>query len=110
MYTLKQKKKAVNLYYKYDKHLPLVLTKLGYPSVNSLRNWIKEYENTGKIHKNYSRKARFSKEDINKAIKYYKTHGKSITDTIKALGYPCKFTLQKWLLKYEPSYKPRYKK
>ena len=110
MYTYKQKIKAIKLYYKYDKHLSLVVNKLGYPMVNSLRNWIKEYEEDGDVRKSYTRKKKYSKEDINKAINYFKEHGRSITGTIKALGYPCRYTLEKWLIKYESSYKPKMKK
>ena len=109
MYTLKQKKKAIKLYYQCNKHISVVVRQLGYPGITCLRNWVKEYETNGKVNVSYKRKPRFSKEDINKAIEYYKTHGRNITDTVKTLGYPCRYTFQKWLMEYEPSYKPRIK-
>ena len=110
MFTYKQKKKAINLYYKYNKHLAKVVNKLGYPSVNALRLWIREYEKTGKISSKYRKKARFTKQEIDDAINYYYDHGENMKETVKALGYPCRYTLQKWLMSYSKKYKPRTKK
>ena len=37
MFTYKQKKKAIDLYYKFNKHIAPVINKLGYPSETALR-------------------------------------------------------------------------
>lgn len=52
MYTYEERKKAVDLYFKYDQALAATTKKLGYPSVGALRQWIREFQSSGKLHKN----------------------------------------------------------
>lgn len=42
----------------------------------------------GNLTKNYHRKSKYSDEEIKKAVNYYLNHGKSISRTIRNLGYP----------------------
>ncbi|WP_440132561.1 hypothetical protein [Enterococcus faecium] len=44
MYTYEERKKAVDLYFKYDQALTATTKKLGYPSVGALRQWIREFQ------------------------------------------------------------------
>ena len=110
MYSYKQKIKAVKFYFNNGESLAYTINSLGYPHVNSLRDWIEEYKRDGTLTKKYHRPTKFTKKEINEALKYFRNHGHSIGRTIKALGYPCDETLREWLNKYEPSYKPKTKK
>lgn len=43
MYTKDQKLKAINLFYQYNRAWVAVTRDLGYPSVGTLKAWIKAY-------------------------------------------------------------------
>lgn len=108
MYTYEQRKAAVDAYYQYGERITYTCKKLGYPpSETSLRNWIKEFKENGDLRVGYKKRVWFTDQQIKEAIDFYKEHGESITYTIKSLGYPCRYTLQKWLIKYCPEYKPK---
>ncbi len=70
---------------------------LGYPSKNTLYRWHKEYLETGKLSDKKDRKGTYTKEQRAAAVKYYLEHGKSVSKTIAALGYPRKPALCDWL-------------
>ncbi|HIV99046.1 MAG TPA: DUF4817 domain-containing protein [Candidatus Ornithospirochaeta avicola] len=52
MYSLEDRKKAIELYLKYGRHASIVMRELGYPDYKSLIAWVKEYEETGTLRKN----------------------------------------------------------
>ncbi len=97
MYTYEQKKKAVDLFIQYDLSPAAVRHELGYPSKNMIYNWYHEYIETGTISDPKEKPRKYTKEQREKAVKYYLEHGKSISKTIDALGYPKKTTLGEWL-------------
>ncbi|SHD77692.1 conserved protein of unknown function [[Clostridium] ultunense Esp] len=97
MYTLEEKKKAVDLYIQYDKQLLKTINTLGYLSRNSLRKWYYEFRDSGKFKSKYTRKQKYTKEQREKAIKYYFDHESNATKTIAALGYPCRAILKVWI-------------
>lgn len=98
MYTYEKRMKAVLLYIKYDKSPSAVIYELGYPSRNILASWYKEYVETGVLHGEDNKwKSKYSAEQRKTAITYYLEHGRSISRTVRALGYPKKTTLADWL-------------
>ncbi len=44
MYSKKDKKRAIGLYYQYEHSWRAVACKLGYSSLGALKRWINEYE------------------------------------------------------------------
>ena len=97
MYTLEEKKKAVDLFIKYDLSPAAVIHELGYPSKGRLYKWYQEYKETGELSDYKKQSGKYTKEQRETAVKYYLEHGKSISRTINALGYPKKTTLCDWL-------------
>lgn len=102
MYSLEEKKKAVDLYIQYDKQLSKTIKTFGYPSRNSLRGWYYEFRDSGEFKDTYTRKQRYSEDEKEKAIKYYFEHGTNATKTIAALGYPCRAVLKQWIAEKFP--------
>ncbi|MDD2482593.1 MAG: IS3 family transposase [Lutispora sp.] len=97
MYSLEEKKKAVDLYIQYDKQLLKTVETLGYPSRNSLRKWYYEFRDSGAFKDKYTRGQKYTEEQKEKAIRYYLDHGSNATKTIAALGYPCRPILKAWI-------------
>lgn len=97
MYSYANRLKAVELYIKYDLSVAAVLHELGYPSRNMLRKWHKEYVETGGLHKKHRKKPKYTSKQKKEAVEYYFDHGRSISRTIKAIGYPNRETLREWL-------------
>lgn len=98
MYTSEQKIKAVELYIKYDLRPGPVMVELGYPKSRvSLRAWWREYlENDGEIHEGY--KSKYTSEQRAVAVAYYLEHGRSVSSTRRALGFPdCDDVLIRWI-------------
>lgn len=97
-YTNEEKLKTVQLYIKYDKSPAAVRYELGYPTRNCLYRWYQEYiQNGNDFPDGHTNKSKYSEEQRKNAVEYYRTHGKSISGTIRALGYPEKTTLCDWL-------------
>jgi transposase-like protein len=95
MYSYEQRKRAVLLYIKYDFSPSTVIRELGYSNRVMLRKWYAEFKENGDLHR--ARKARYTPEQRELAITYYKEHGKCIARTVKALGYPCRALLGEWV-------------
>ncbi|MBO6383959.1 IS3 family transposase [Enterococcus casseliflavus] len=104
MYTYEERKKAVDLYFKYDQALAATTKKLGYPSVGALRQWIREFQSSDKLHKKYQRtswKYMLAQKEV--AVNHYLDYGQCYARTIRKFGYPNKTTLRKWVEEYAPS-------
>ena len=97
MFTYEDRRIAVDLYYKQHGNGAAVIRELGYPSRNALRQWVKDFKRDGDLHKRHKRKSKFSKEECEFAVKHYLEHRKSIIKTIRAIGYPSRYTLFQWL-------------
>lgn len=97
MYTLEQRRKAVELFIANGHNDSLVIWILGYPSPNALRQWWAEYEQTGTLHEKCLPKPRFTTKQIDAAVEYYLDHGHSLIGTCRALGYPNRGTLAQWI-------------
>ncbi|MEW6081725.1 MAG: IS3 family transposase [Bacillota bacterium] len=98
MYTLEDRMRAVSLYLKYGGHSAAVRRELGYPTKNTLKHWVREYNATGALHDGYrGRPPKYSNEQKQAAVDYYLEHGRSLRRSIQALGYPNRETLRQWL-------------
>lgn len=106
MFSYEERKKAVDLYFKYHKNSAAVIRELGYPSRGALRYWIKEFEE-GVLHKKHKRKSKYTDEQRYYAINHYLEHGKSISKTIRAIGYPNRYTMSLWLKEDVEGYESR---
>lgn len=96
-YSCEEKMKAVELYIKYDCSPSAVIYELGYPSRGRLSKWYQEYLKTGTVSDENEHRSKYTAEQRAEAIKYYLEHGRSVSKTIRALGYPKKTALCDWL-------------
>lgn len=81
MYSYKDRKKAVNLYLKYDKSACSVVRELEYPTFNMLKLWYREYLEEGDLHKESQMQSGYTAEEKKAVIQYYQEHGRSLTRT-----------------------------
>ena len=103
MYTYEQRMKAVELYIQYDHSCASVLHELGYPEdARSVKLWYKEYKENGDLHHEYNGKDHYTDEDIQKAVDHFLSHGKCISRTVRALGYPSRQILRDWIKEKAP--------
>lgn len=107
MYSYEERIKAVKLYIQYDRSITAVRRELGYPSRQMLLHWYAEYVENGDLHKAYKVPVRFTEEQKQRAVQHYMEHGKNASRTIKALRYPCRQVLSKWLDEVFPDRKKR---
>ena len=102
MYSYEDRMKAVMLYIKYDFSAADTVRELGYPTRQMLVRWYREYEATGELHRQYKREPRHTPERMQAAVDYYLSHGRCISRTVKAMGYPSRATLRKWIDQLAP--------
>ena len=96
MYSKEEREKAIKLYIKYDKCAADVIHELGYPDRKTLTGWYNVYLETGMFWKHGSRRPKFTLEQKKAAVEYYLEHGRNLSRTVRALGYPSRETLRKW--------------
>ncbi|HHW27501.1 MAG TPA: transposase [Firmicutes bacterium] len=99
VYSLEDRMKAVDLYFKYGGGSAAVRRELGYPSKRALKLWVREYKSTGALHEKYYgvHRPKYSEEQKQAAVDYYLEHGRSLRRSVDALGYPNRETLRQWL-------------
>ncbi|WP_022981337.1 IS3 family transposase [Ideonella sp. B508-1] len=102
MYSYEDRLRAVQLYIKLDKRIGLTIRQLGYPTKNALKAWYREYEQSQALRAGYTRPAKFSQAEKERAVEHCLEHGRCIAVTIKALGYPCQSLLSAWLQELHP--------
>ena len=105
MFSYEERIKAVKLLLQYDMSYSTVIRELGYPSKETLWNWYNEYSQNGDLHQNYIKQPKFSEEEKQRAVNYYLEHGRSVSRTVKKLGYPSRPVLDKWILELAPEKK-----
>lgn len=69
MYTLEERKKAVDLFIKYDLSPAAVIHELGYPSKGRLYKWYQEYKETGELSDHKKQSGKYTKEQREKAAR-----------------------------------------
>ena len=103
MYSYDERRQAVDLYLKLGKRIRATIRQLGYPTKNALKNWHQEFQQRGDLHVAYARsKQKYSVEQKNGAIDHYMNHGRCFSATLKALGYPSRWTLTEWVRERYP--------
>ena len=69
MFSVEQRRVAIELFIKYDHSYAAVIRELGYPHRHTLKAWWEEYEKTGKIPESKSgAKSKFSDEEKRKPL------------------------------------------
>jgi putative transposase len=107
MFTFEERKKAVELYYKYGKRKAAVLRELGYPDRHTPDQRVREFEATGTYKERYIKtKHKYSRAQEKEVVDYYLEHGRSLKDTIAFFGYPGRTTLKAWIDELSPGTRP----
>jgi len=96
MFSPKERLKAIELFLKYDCSYAVTVRELGYPSVNALRRWYKEYLDSGTVKLGRRRRSKYSEEQQQYAGDYYLEHGQCYSRTIRILGYSSRHLLRQW--------------
>lgn len=102
MYSYEDRIKAVELYIKYDKSAAATVQELGYPSYKMLIRWYKEFKETGALHEKFTRSSTYTSDQMKAAVNYYLEHGRCISRTVRAIGYPTRETLADGLTNWFP--------
>lgn len=100
MFWREGRKRALELYVKYDKSAAPVIRELGYPSSSvTLRRWYEQYhleiKEEAKPHPQ-SKKHRYTKAEKMFVLQYYLEHGCNRARTVQVLGYPSRNSLNLW--------------
>lgn len=103
MYSPEQKRRAVELYVRYDKSCAAVINELGYPSRTQLRTWHAECVEHGGVLPAHSH-GKHAEEQRRIAAGHYPAHGRRDARTRRALGYPgCHQVLADWVGELAPA-------
>ena len=103
MFSHDQRKTAIQRLIQNGFNYTKTILELGYPkSTMALRNWYKEFRSTGELHQKNDTERKYSKEERQAAVSYYLENGRSITQTVKELGYPSRQALNQWLKEEVP--------
>lgn len=89
MYSTEQRRLAIETFIRFDHSYADTIAELGYPNRHTLNNWWREYRETGEVPVGKMiREPRFSDDQKREAVEHYLGHGKSLSRTMRALGYP----------------------
>ena len=98
MYSFEERMRAVELYIKLGKRLGATIRELGYPTKNALKGWFREYELMQDLPiRSAPRRPKFSAAQKQVALEHYASHGRCISWTLRAIGYPGRATLTAWV-------------
>lgn len=102
MYSLEQRKRAVELYIKYGLKATAAIRELGYPSRAQLVSWHREWQENGGRLTDRSLE-HYTLEQKRAAVRHYLTHGRCNALARRELGYPkCTAKLAEWIDEYAP--------
>ena len=102
MYSYEERMEAVKAYIDCNFSFAVVKRKLGYPKqYTSLRGWYEEYAATSELKDKATRKARYTKEQIRRAVRYYMKY-RNIAKTLRDLNYPSRPLLKSWISERYP--------
>ena len=102
-YTKEEKQKAIDLYIRYCRQATKVIKELGYPNKrHTLVSWYRGYEEKGEVKDDGREEKKlshvYSEDQVHAAVSFYIEHGKSLSKTVEALGYPHRTrTLKGWI-------------
>ncbi len=104
-YSRERRLRAVRLYERYDCSAVSVIDELGYPSWEMLARWHRAWVEVGRDDGSSlgdGSRERYTSEQKRAAVDHYLWHGRCAARTIRALGYPCKLLLARWIDELEP--------
>lgn len=93
------------LYERYDRSAAAVINELGYPSRQMLTRWHRAWVEAGRDDDGSlgdGRGERYMPGQKRAAVDHYLRHGRCAVRTIRALGYPCRALLSRWVDELEP--------
>ena len=102
VFSYEDKKRAIDLYYKYGRRIAPVVNELGFPDRHTLYNWVREYEASGAVPEDGRKSGRYTDEQKRAAVDHYLEHGKCIAFTRRELGYPSRALLSRWIDELAP--------
>jgi putative transposase len=70
----------------------------------TLDKMVQDVFETGVFLEQYSRSSKYSLEQKKTAVDYYLEHGRNLSRTIRALGYPSRETLRSWCKELVPGW------
>jgi putative transposase len=97
VFSYDDRMRAVLLYIKYDRRAAATVRDLGYPTTKTLKKWYREYVAQGDLQVTKTREGKFTSDEARVAVDYYLEHGRCISATVRALGYPSRETLRQWI-------------
>ena len=97
MYSHEDRLRAVQLYIKLGKRVGLTIRQLGCPTKNALKGWYQADARDAAMPAGYARQPRYSQAQRDLAVEHYQAHGRFLTATIRALGYPSRPLLAAWV-------------
>jgi putative transposase len=107
MNSYEERLRAVKLYIKLGKRAQATIHELGYPTNSALKGWHRECQRLQDLPiRSVPRPPKFSLAQKQMALEYYATHGRCISWTLRALGYPCRTTMTAWVREAFPGMKP----
>lgn len=98
-YSREQRRRAVELYERYEHSAADVIRELGYPGKGALLMWYREWleeRRTGVPSRRGERYARYTDEQKRAAVDHYLTHGRRLSRTMRRMGYPSHEVLAAW--------------
>jgi len=107
MYSYEDRLRAVRLYIKLGKRVALTIRQLGYPTKNALKSWHREYEQRLDLRAGYVRVPKYSQAQKERSVEHYLEHGRCLSATIEALGYPSRALLPVWIQELHPETRTR---
>lgn len=109
MYSLEQRRLAVETYIRFDLSAADTIAELGYPNRGSLRAWYREYAEHGEVRPpKRQREPKFTLEMRRAAVDYYLGHGRSLARTMRKMGYPAgRELLGNWIDELAPGQRKR---
>ena len=69
---------------------------------HSLKSWHQEYVQGHDLAAGYERVPKYSQAQKARAVEHYVEHGRCLTATIQALGYPSRGALSAWVRELHP--------
>ena len=98
-YSREQRRRAVELYERYEHSAADVIRELGYPGKGALLMWYREWleeRRTGVPSRRGERYARYTDEQKRAAVDHCLTHGRRSGRTMRRMGYPSHEVLAAW--------------
>ena len=109
MFSTEQRAKAIETFIRFGHSYADTIAELGYPNRSTLRLWWREYKSTGEVPRGRGRRrSKYTDDQARAAVDHYLTHGKSLSRTMRALGYPgSRETLAGWVDELAPGERKR---